>query len=69
VAESDGDRVAFNGWTGRASDCFGYVSEVLGPLAAPKTTGTTTENTPKALDPLAAAEQDILGARCRSRLG
>jgi hypothetical protein len=45
-------------------------SKALGPLAVPEAAPTTApRNTSKALGPLAVAEQDILVARCRSRLG
>jgi hypothetical protein len=42
-------------------------TKALGTLS--NATPAATTDTTKALGPLAAAEQDTLGARCRSRLG
>jgi hypothetical protein len=60
------DPLADSTTTGTATE---NTTKALDPLADSTTTGTATENTTKALDPLAVAEQDILVARCRSRLG
>jgi hypothetical protein len=57
------------GGPNRGDDFHATTTKALDPLADSTTTGTATENTTKALDPLAVAEQDILVARCRSRLG